>query len=44
MTLTAGGRKHTNSVTLCQQPPIDAARKTLEKLVQKYLPARCPKM
>jgi len=44
MTLTAGGRKHTNSVTLCPQPPIASARKTLENLVQKYLPGRCPKM
>jgi hypothetical protein len=43
MTLSAGGRKHTNQVTLCQQPPIAAARGALEKLVQTYLPGRCPK-
>jgi hypothetical protein len=44
MTLTEGGRKHTNSVTLCQQQPIESARKALEKMVFKYLPGRCPKM
>ncbi|HXU83984.1 MAG TPA: hypothetical protein VN914_21465 [Polyangia bacterium] len=43
MTLTAGGKKHSNSVTFCQQPPIENARQALNKLVQKYLIDRCPK-
>jgi hypothetical protein len=43
MTLMSGGMIHKNSVTLCQQPPISSARSALQKLVAKYLPAKCPK-
>ena len=43
MVLMAGGQPHKNAVTLCQQPPIVAARGALEKLVFKYLAGKCPK-
>jgi hypothetical protein len=43
MTLTAGGQRHTNSVTLCTNAPIETARQALIKLAQKYLPGACPK-
>ena len=42
MTLTAGGRQHTNSVTFCRDAPIEAARRALQKLLEKYLVSRCP--
>jgi hypothetical protein len=38
MTLFAGGLQHSNSVTLCDDPPLEAARTTLDDLATEYFP------
>jgi hypothetical protein len=38
MTLFAGGAQHSNSVTLCEDPPLEAARAALDDLAATYFP------
>jgi hypothetical protein len=39
MTLVVAGVEHSNSTTACEDPPLSAARQTLQGLIDIYFPA-----